>query len=181
MALVKIDLNLLDWNLSSSDPGGLFPGQGEQVRVYLRGTTTDAAVWNADRSVPIPQPLTSNGYGEVDGWVDPASYDLAVFFDGVLARLKPWEAVSASDVGATIPVDGAAGVPSLRTLGTAGTQAAPGNDARFGTSIAGSLINDSLIWDGSGWVSKHIGEESLLAPLWIELLLAPIFLWSPSC
>ena len=47
----------------------------------------------------------------------------------------------------TVPADGTAATPTLRTLGTAATQAAAGNDARLSdtrTPTAGSVINASV-------------------------------------
>jgi hypothetical protein len=63
--------------------------------------------------------------------------------------------------------DGLAGIPSARTLGEAAQQAAPGNDARFGTGVVGEIPNGGLIWNGSAWVNELIGPESLILP-WLS-------------
>lgn len=70
-----------------------------------------------------------------------------------------------------IPEDGSAAVPSLRTLGTAGTQAAPGNDARLSdarTPIVhhashGSGGSDPIVIDGSQISGAGTIAESLIS------------------
>jgi hypothetical protein len=72
MALVPIDINLLQWNLSSPPSEGLLPEAEAEVYIYLRDTSTQAVIYNKDGTVWGSQPLEPNQYGEV-AWVGSIS------------------------------------------------------------------------------------------------------------
>lgn len=68
------------------------PAASASVRVYLRGTTTNATVYSAATGTgTLTQPLTTDASGRIEGWVNPGRYDVVPTVDGY-AYTQPWDA-----------------------------------------------------------------------------------------
>jgi hypothetical protein len=77
-------------------PGAAIPGTAAYV--YARDTTTQVSVYAASAGgSPLSQPLTTDVLGRLQGWVNPASLDIAS--PTAAFETFPYEALSASELG----------------------------------------------------------------------------------
>lgn len=76
--------------------------------IYERGTTTAIQVWTAETGGSlIPQPLTPDTFGRVEGWVESGRYTLRTVA-GDLDHSQPWTTpISVADLGSVV------GLPEL--------------------------------------------------------------------
>jgi hypothetical protein len=126
---------------------GAHPVSGASVFVYQRGTSTQVPVYDASSGGDIiAQPLRTQR-GEIEGWVDAGSYDLAVSL-GNNAYTKQWEAYR-GDTSAE---------PRLSELEAATRPAYQFPD----TLAAASADNNSIFRDSVGRIKRKDGSGNVI-------------------
>lgn len=114
------------------------PGSPTEGTIYYNTTSRNARVYSGSGWVDV---VTG-----AQGYTDEQAQDAvgALIAAGTQTGLTVSYNDAANSLSFTVPADGAAGVATLRTLGTTATQAAAGNDARLSdtrTPTDGTVTN----------------------------------------
>lgn len=129
------------------------PVAGGQVTVALRGGDPTTVYAGSSGVTPLTNPLTSDAYGRVTGWVERGSYQATVVASDIATYTEYFESMPGGDGGvdygaledALKPSAGAA--PSAETLRALGSgdpdKAAPGLHATEHTDFDGG---DTINW-----------------------------------
>lgn len=114
------------------------PGSPTEGTIYYNTTSRNARVYSGGGWVDIV--TGAQGYTDEQAQDTIAALIAAGTHSGLTATYND----AANSLSFTVPADGAAGTPTLRTLGTSATQAAAGNDARLSdtrTPTDGTVTN----------------------------------------
>jgi hypothetical protein len=80
------------------------PVQGASVEVRVRSSQSLATVYAGETGTPtLSNPLTTDAYGRIEGWVDEATYyDLVVSGSGITSYTQPFLAPPTTDASAAV-------------------------------------------------------------------------------
>lgn len=168
------------------------PAGGASVQVDARAGGAATVYAGETGATTLANPLTSDAFGRVVGWLERGAYNLVVSpanneftsytepFDaapaggGAIDNLwLPDGVVDGRTVAAAIK-DAAAATASLRTLGAGAAQAAAGNDSRFPTTDQKAALAGNAGVPSA--TNKYVTQEGIggtpAAPAWTAVTFA---------
>lgn len=166
--------------LSESTPISYVAGATVYVKVRATEATAKVFANSGASESELGQPLSSDSLGRITGWLERGSYKVEITIPGKSAYTEYLDIVPATDGSVTNSFlaseavtgekvasslkNGAAGTPTLRSLGTGATEAAAGNDSRFSDErvpTAGSVTTAKL---ANGAVTTDKLATGVVAP-----------------
>lgn len=144
------------------------PAVGASVFIYSHGTTTQATIWSAETgSNVIPQPLQSDGNGQLPGWVTSEQVlDVVASYQGVQGPIFEMNPIAGTDaVGNLTPFPASSSmsaIPNELVLmsgnnNTITLPTMPANGVQVGCS---SLTGTTTVAAGVGDVINRLGANS---------------------